>query len=358
MSSNARQLGELATAGIGKNVIINGNFNIWQRGTNFASVATSTAVVDRWKWFQGGSGVVDIDRSTDVPDNESGYSFGIGVTTADASIAAGDNYEPLYVIEGYDMQRFGWGTSDAKPATISFWVKSNTPGTYSIGVRNASTDRSMVLEYTINSSAVWEYKSITFPGETSGTWDKATGVGAYITFGLAGGSTFQTSTIGSWISGSSLFYSTNQTNFMATNGNYIRWSRFQMEVGNVATEFERRHIQHEEDLCHRYYYAVPDQQGEGSSNAGCASGVFGSGNSPRVTVTLPVRMRVDPTVSFANLRAFDGGSAYTVSSISGSWMAKRNCMIVFSASGGSVTRGAVIYRDNNQNGGIFFDAEF
>jgi len=103
-----------------KNVIINGNFDIWQRGTSFTAPASTDYTTDRFLWGFGGTGVVDILQSTSVPDNTSKFSLQIDVTTADASIAAGDNYGIQTRIEGYDIERFGFGSSDATSLTLSF----------------------------------------------------------------------------------------------------------------------------------------------------------------------------------------------------------------------------------------------
>ena len=289
MSSNARQLGELATAGIGKNVIINGNFDIWQRGTSFTSTPNNTITADRWVWFQIGSGVVDSSRSTLTPDEGSEHTYLVTTTTADASIAATDQYYLHYTaVEGYDAYRLSYGDSNAKTATLSFWVRSSVTGTYSVAFRNSDADRSLIAEYSINSADTWEYKTITIPGDTTGTWLKTNNEGLLISFSLAIGSNKTTSTIGSWQAGNYLG-SNNQVNFMGATSRSIRFSRIQFEVGSAATEFERRHFSHELRLCERYF--------EKSSSSTLLSSFPGAGANAYVTWTYRVEKRATPTVT-------------------------------------------------------------
>src|SRR4051812_11445901 len=40
---------------LGRNKLMNGDFNIWQRGTSFASMSTTQYTADRWKFWVHGS---------------------------------------------------------------------------------------------------------------------------------------------------------------------------------------------------------------------------------------------------------------------------------------------------------------
>lgn len=234
-----------------KNVIINGNFNIWQRGTSFTAVASGDYTADRSQWAQSGTGVVDILRSTSVPDNLSDFSLQVDVTTADASIAAGDLYNINYRAEGYDVMRFGFGTADATQLTLSFWCRSGKDGVHCVAFRNSAGDRSFIAEYTITVADTWEFFTITLTADTTGTWLTNNGKGLEIKFALAIGSTFHTAA-GSWTAGN-FISSSNQVNVLDSAANNFHLSRVQLEVGSVATEFERRSFQQELAMAMRYY---------------------------------------------------------------------------------------------------------
>ena len=234
-----------------KNVIINGNFDVWQRGTSFTSLI-SGYTADRFEFIRAGAAVVSALRSTDVPTYaesslKSNYSLHIDVTTADASLAAGDYASIRYKIEGYDYAQLAGGD-----ATLSFWVKGSKTGTHCVGFLNGGVDRSYVAEYTINAVDTWEKKTITVPlTETNGTWDYTNGIGLYLWFALASGTTFQT-TPNAWQTG--LYFATSgQVNEMDSAANNFRIDQVQFEKGGTATPFEFRQISGEVPLCQRYY---------------------------------------------------------------------------------------------------------
>ena len=106
-------------------------------------------------------GAYTSERSTDTPTG-TGYSLKLQVTTADTSIAAAQYSYILHEIEAQNLQSLQYGTSSAKTLTLSFWVKSNKTGTYTIDlVKRDSTAYYIPVEYTISSANTWEKKTIT-----------------------------------------------------------------------------------------------------------------------------------------------------------------------------------------------------
>ena len=100
---------------------------------------------------------------TDLP----GFANALQVTctTADTSIGSADLICPLwYIVEKRDVDaRLAYGTSSAKPITMSFWIKSNVTGTYTISAyRSATPARVQAQTYTISSANTWEFKTLTF----------------------------------------------------------------------------------------------------------------------------------------------------------------------------------------------------
>ena len=247
--------GALALADLlsNKNIIINGDFNIWQRGTSFIGVVDNQYTVDRWVYRKiNTTAVHDISRSTDVPTvaqagRKFNYSVLIDCQTIDASISAADIVVFFQRIEGYSFLPIA-----QKTFTISFWVKATKIGIYCVAFTNGSGDRGYVAEYVVNASDTWEKKTITVPASPSaGTWDYTNNVGINAVFCLAAGSNYQT-TPNVWQNGD--FSATaNQVNACDNAANNFRLCGVQIEGGSIATPFEQRSIQSETILCQRYY---------------------------------------------------------------------------------------------------------
>jgi hypothetical protein len=285
-----------------KNAIINGDFNIWQRGTSFTSVTTNAYSADRWVYGVSGSAVHDISRSTDVPTvAEAGrlfnYSLLLDCTTADASIAAGDYSTIAQRIEGYN-----WLPLAQRAVTLSFWVKATKTGIYCASLTNGGFDRSCVKEYTINSADTWEKKTLTFPASPSaGTWDYTNGLGAQVIFAIAVGSTYQT-TADSWQTGN-YFATSSQVNGTDSTSNNFRLCGVQLEAGSVTTELEQRTFQEELALCQRYYLKTTDYGVVVTNNVGTlvgaieGKGVTAGSDEPFAYWSFPTEMRTNPTVT-------------------------------------------------------------
>jgi len=248
----------LDNATTNNNVVINGNFNIWQRGSSFVAVADGAYTADRWLYGKNGAMVQTISRDTDVPTASqvgfvSNYSLKISTTTADTSITAAKYSAIRQIIEGYN-----WATLAQQPFTLSFWVKSSITGTFFVSFSNnwgAIPDRYFTSEVVITAANNWQYVSINVSASPSaGTWNYTNGAGLAIFFHLAAGSTYH-GTAGSWQTGFATATS-NQTNFCSAAGINFWISGVQLEKGSVATPFQQRTIQQELELCQRYYEVI------------------------------------------------------------------------------------------------------
>jgi hypothetical protein len=225
---------------------------IAQRGTG-AFTANGDRPVDRWQMISNTTDFTTTQDST-VPTGK-GFTNSIKIQPTATKSPSSSTYARIgYSIEGYDGASLCWGTSGAKSATISFWVRASVTGIYSIGVKNAAANRSICLEYTIDSADTWEYKTITFPGVTDGTWEQTNSRFCYIDVWQAGQGS-QTSTIGTW-QGQNVNMSSNQVNLFTSTSNTFYITGFQMEVGKVATPFEHRSYGEELALCQRYYEII------------------------------------------------------------------------------------------------------
>ena len=107
------------------------------------------------------------------------------------------------IIEGLRTTRLQWGSASALSITIAFWVYSTRAGVHSGSIQNAGTTRSYPFTFTVNAVAVWEYKVVTIPGDTTGTWLTDNGTGLYINFvGLLGASL--SAPAGAWVAGNKI----------------------------------------------------------------------------------------------------------------------------------------------------------
>lgn len=294
-------LSTIRSSGV-RNLIINGAMEISARGSSFTSVANGAYTLDRFAFYDTGAGVVDISQATDTPNGNFKNSLKVDVTTADSSLAAGDLYAIIHHIEGTVSSHLGWGTSDAKNVTLSFWVKSPKTGTHSVAVQNSAQNRSRSEEFTVSAANTWEYKVVSFVGDTSGTWLTTTGVGIRLAFPLAAGSTF-TQAAGSWGTGN-IYASPNQVNCMDNTANNFYITGVQLEVGSV-TDFEHRSYGDELARCQRYYQTTVPAAGDVFGTRILFGGHIVSGNNTFGFVDHAVPMRAAPTITFNNL-AFNG----------------------------------------------------
>ena len=291
---------------------------------NAVATADNAYTVDRWQLGRVTTGAVQCAQSQDSPTGF-GTSLLFDVTTADTSIAAGEYGVLTQYIEGLNTSDLSWGTAAAQTVTLSFWVKSTTTGTYCAAFRNSALNRSYVATYSVASANTWEYKTITVPGDTTGTWLSTNGAGIIVTFTFAVGSTYQT-TAGAWQAGNFLGTSA-QVNLLAATTNEIRISGVQLEKGSVATEFERRSYGQELAFCLRYFYRF----GEGTVwSAGSTSGSGGNAFFRAFSFQWPVQMRATPSLTYASNGSATGGTiGYMAGSVGG------GTVIVGDAAGGS-----------------------
>ncbi len=237
-----------------KNRIINGGMVIDQRNAG-ASVAisnnTATYTADRWMAYYITDGAFSVQQTTTAPTGFSN-SLKVTITTADSSLASTQYGSLQQRIEGFNFADLMYGTANAQTVTVSFWVRSSVTGQYGGSFTNSDFSRSYPFSYTISAADTWEQKSITIPGDTSGTWVGATnGVGLRVSFALGVGSSYL-GTANTWAA-TTYISATGQTNLLGTNGATFFITGVQLEKGSTATSFDYRPYGTELQLCQRYY---------------------------------------------------------------------------------------------------------
>lgn len=296
-----------------RNLVINGDMRVAQRATSKTSITTAGYyTVDRMQTELQSAGTWTMTQSDDVPASKGfSKSFKYDCTTADASLSASDYFIQRHSFEGQDLQRLMYGTSDAKPVTISFYVKSNKTGTYVCELQQLPGDGTFPRtgkSFTIDSANTWERKIITLNGNTAKTIPDSNARGLDIMIWMAAGTTFTSGTFNagnSWDDGNSQRAGALNVNIADNTANEILFTGLQMEIGTSATEFEHgRSFAEELQICKRYFQNIGQ---DGTPNAG-----FNYNGYPMFTCHWPVEMRATPTASVQGT-----GSAYSSTNASG-----------------------------------------
>ncbi len=306
--------------GAGRNLIINGAMKICQRhSTNSVQLsATEKYLTDRFFNDTGSSFDMKADavQSTDAP---SGFSNSLKLSCDGvSSLSSSSNGGISQHIEGFNCQPLAFGTSDAKPVTLSFYAKSssqNSGHTYGImlgaflnGTRNIQT-----RGFTVTSS--WQRFTMTFEPNSLVT---STGInhdndkGIQVFFSLAGGSSdLQNYSV--WTNVQALSGFTGQNNFFDNTSNEFFLTGVQLEVGQNATSFEHRSFGEEILKCQRYYcksYAYGTVPGTTTAVGGVFMRFPNSiSNRTDLGTRFPVTMRTTPDITPYSL----GGTVDNVS---------------------------------------------
>ncbi|BAQ90527.1 putative carbohydrate binding domain containing protein [uncultured Mediterranean phage uvMED] len=278
-----------------RNMIINGDMRVAQRGT---SAVTSSGTggnfpVDRFNVQVSTDGAFSAQQVSESPADFN-YSLKYTVSGTDTSLGATQYAYFRTQLEGQDIAHLNWGSSDAKTVTVSFYIKSSVTGTFGGAVWNGAFNRSYPFSYTV-SSTNWERKSITIPGDTTGTWATDNTTGMSISPLASAGATY-TNTAGAWV-GSGVVNPTGATNIMNTNGATYHVTGVQLELGSVATPFEHRSYGDELQRCLRYFYKFGGVSSDGSEkNFNWYFGVAGGTAYGRHHLQYPVQMRAVPLI--------------------------------------------------------------
>ena len=275
-----------------RNRIINGDMRIDQRnaGTEVNPAVNGTYYPDRWKAATSAASKFKIGQNAGAVTPPTGFINYLGLTSLSAyTVGASEVFGVIQVIEGLNVADLGWGTASAATVTLSFWVRSSLTGTFGGSLRNDGGTRSYPFTYTISVANTWEQKTVTIAGDTSGTWLTTNGTGINLTFSIGSGSTLST-TAGAWAAGN-YTSATGATSVVGTSGATFYVTGVQLEVGTVATPFERQLYNAQLAQCQRYYYRISATgNNQPFANAFCDSTTIARG-----AVSFPVTMRDRPT---------------------------------------------------------------
>ena len=289
---------QMPTAGplSGRRININGAMQVAQRGT-VVNAGNEYGGPDRYRLAKN-DGAYTISQDTDAPSG-SGFASSFKIDVTSAASSTGNQYVIFqHKMEGQDLQQFKKGTSSAESFTLQFWIKSTKTGTYVVELTHSDQSRHVCKTYTVNSSNTWEYKTITFPADTSGVLANDNASSLQLNWWLYAGSTYASGTLPtSWATFADANSAVGQVNAADSTSNNILFTGIQLEVGEKATPFEHRSYGDELAKCQRYFQDGTYFQTDG--------------NGP-MTVHFIREMRAAPTMSITASTAITGSAAGTV----------------------------------------------
>jgi hypothetical protein len=278
-SSTSTGLRYQASQAAGKNAIINGGFDIWQRATS-STTTSGYVAADRWTVFSGGA-VTWARESTTVP---AGSTYSMKIT-------AGASIQPILYqnIETANAIQFA-----GKNVTLSLLAQAST-----------NTNITFDIQW---SSAV--------DNPSGGSWTTLTAT--------SGGSGTATTSGFTQLNGVFAIPSTAKSLFVRVytsgniaNGVIVYYGQIQLELGSVATAFTRAGgtIQGELAACQRYYQLIAS----GTSQL-IGQGYYFAAAQVECLINLPVEMRTKPTISIVTGTGYysansSGGGADAINSL-------------------------------------------
>ena len=286
-----------------RNIIINGDMTVSQRGTSTASItSTGYHTLDRFETLISSLGTWTQSQSTTVPSGQGfAKSLKMDNTTADASPGSGDYCIVRTKFEGQNLQYLKKGTSSAQSLTLSFWVRSNKTGTYIAELYDNDNTRQISKSYTISSADTWEKKTVTFAGDTTGAFDNDNALSLSVNFWLGAGTDFTSGTLStSWSSVTAANRAVGQVNLADNTANEWYITGVQLEAGTTASDFE--FLPHDVNLarCQRYFQFIG-----GVQNANQSSGSSTGSTTSVFTIHYQTTMRSAPTHSFSDMKITD-----------------------------------------------------
>jgi len=361
------KMGEVLTnsqIGGRRNIIINGAMQVAQRGTSFTSVAASAYHLDRFRTGMGDTSARFTVTQATAGLNGFAKSLKYDCTTAESSLSNAD--ARLFIqhrLEGQDLQQLKKGTSDAEKVTVSFYVKTNKSGVYTVELFDNDNTRSISQTITV-SDANWNRYTLTFDGDTTGTLGNDNGNSFNLIIHLIAGTNYTGGTFStSWSSATdNTRVSSSNVNIGDSTDNNFEITGIQMEVGSKATPFEHRSVGEELDLCYRYY--IKYHAGGSGTFSRIALGFMRTSTNLRALFTYPREMRSTPALDDDNAGNYHVEDAAgnsdvdaTVASISQGGI--QTCLVNFTT--GSLTNNdpAHVGINNSTDSlvGLGFDAE-
>jgi hypothetical protein len=312
----------------GKNFLINGGFDVWQRGTTINAATHSTYTADQWVMVNDSVGTVNVTRQT-IADQGINATYAMRV---EKSAGANNRVVMVAVPEGAlncigkTVTFSGYlrkGSALTSNVTIDIGTRATRYGTQydgatSIAVSNASLSTSSFTRF-----------STTFTVTSATSTNNANLFEVEIRFDQAGGSNV-----------------------------YLEFAAMQVEVGSVATPFSRAGGTTAGELaaCQRYYFRITG----GSGYQPVCNGFATSSTNVMGYVQYPVQMRTTPTaIEYSTLQCNDStiGTAVSAVAFSGTEVGPYAATLNFTCSSMTTYRHAKVLQSNSASGYLALTAE-
>ena len=315
-----------------RNMVTNGDCLISQRHLDNSNTG-EVGVIDMFRASTPGAMSATKQRVADAPAG-TGLYYSFKMTNGSSTYSAETNAKTIYFqlnsLEGYKTRMLSWGTSSARPVTLSFYVKSSQTGTFAVAIGNntgegypSGTTRTFISSYTVSSASTWERKTITFEGDTSGTWvGIGTGGSLCVIWDLGSGGNYQGASTGSWQSSSNHRFSGAKSLGDTANATW-QITGIQLEIGRQATDFEHKDYDDVLNECRRHFqtWYWGDMNGTNTVNNNVSGGVDNNAatliatggvydsDDVHVSAELCPNMRAatPAVVDFTNVKVMQGG---------------------------------------------------
>ena len=289
-----------------RNLIINGDMQIAQRGTSQTGVANNSNegynTLDRFalNFYGNEGGAATVSQDTTVPSDTTYGKFSksikIDVTTADSSIGATGSHALQQNIEASFLHHSGWDyTNSSSKITLSFWARSVKAGDYHVNLQATDATRYFVAKYTLVANT-WKHVEVVVPGNSDLVFNDDNGEGLQVRWMLSAGDDRNDATADTWYNpGSDFDQTTNtQVNFFDSTDNNFFLTGVQLEVGDQATNFEVLPRDVQFTRCCRYYWKPV--QGNASTSEYVGLGDFYASNQVDTDFRHITPMRTQPTL--------------------------------------------------------------
>jgi hypothetical protein len=305
MTTNSYYTARATEVFSGRNRIINGACTVQQRAALANISANAYGPVDRFQALNTGSGGT-------VSQNASSMTIN-GATQASVVTFVGSTIPTTFTGTSYYGGIFqsieGYNCADlvGQPVTVSFWFQATVTGSYSFSLSDYTNTHTYVTTFNVTTANTSQYVVINVPTlPTSLTVPNSNAGGLNVAIGVLATGSRGTATLNTWQAGGYLAAST-ATNWATAPGNDIAVSLLQLEVGNVATPFERRDYGDVLRQCQRYY------ETGGANYLGYAS--TGAGQYVGGTNKFAVNKRSGPTIALTRSTTTNVQSTTTTNGI-------------------------------------------
>tara|TARA_R110000787_G_scaffold177878_1_gene289823 strand:- start:895 stop:2157 length:1263 start_codon:yes stop_codon:yes gene_type:complete len=363
----------LAAAGLQRpNVnplIINGDMSVAQRATSVTGITSSSyPTCDRVDFTMAASSgtwtaIQETLTSGDAWEEGFPTAFRVDCTTAVAVPTTTGYVAMAYAFEGKDLQLLKWGSSNAEPLTMSFWVKSNKTGDYQVTFEDFIMDAKICAGvYTISVADTWEKKIINIPGSTVNSIFNTNSLGVRVHFYLAAGTAYTSGTVPTvWTGNNNPDRAAGQTVQLWDNtANDWAITGIQLEVGTYTSatipSFQYESYGDSLSRCYRYYYKQRDPGYFGVGN------IDGS-NDAQILTFFPTTLRNNPgsletngTATDYLIRTTSNHTCTAVPTLSSSGVTQS--MTIFKKTSHGITNGAAAFgRSDSSSAYLAWDVE-